>query len=162
LGPGGGYEPPPPQNTGVGRFAKSALIGGLIGGAIASIPILGGVLNCCFCLPNMAGAAIGLWMYLKDNPRENISNGDAAVSGVFSGVAAGILASLLGLIMHLALGSLMAGLYKTVPREMRDLMVQSATSGAVGFVVNPPLYAAFGALGGFLSMQLFFKDRLRS
>ena len=37
-----------------------------------------------------------------------------------------------------------------------------AGGGVLGMIIGPLIYAAFGALGGFLSMQLFFKDRLKS
>ncbi len=58
---------------------KSAAIGGAIGGVLSAIPLLN-MLNCCFCLLCMAGAVIGLQLYLKESPNENLSNGGAARS----------------------------------------------------------------------------------
>ncbi len=143
----------------MGRFTKTAVIGGVIGGVLSGIPLLG-ILNCCFCMLNIVGAAIGISMYLKQNPGENISNGDAAISGSISGAVAGLISGVLTFLTSLALGSMMAGFYRSLPSGAGRMMLQSGARGAVGIVVNPFLYAAFGALGGFLAMQIFFKDRL--
>lgn len=139
---------------------KTALIGGVIGGVLSGVPIVG-ALNCCFCLLNMGGAAIGISMYLKEHTGENITNGEAAISGTISGAVTGVLAAIIGIIVNLAIGSLMAGLLHNMPREARQLMIQLTAGGVAAFFMTP-IYAAFGALGGFLSMQLFFKDRLKS
>jgi hypothetical protein len=140
---------------------KTAAIGGVIGGILSAIPVLNW-LNCCFCLLNLGGAAIGINMYLKEHEGENLSNGDAAISGAVSGAVAGLIAGIGGLVTSLVLGSLLVGLYKNLPSGAAGAMSQMGARGAFGIIIDPPLYAAFGALGGFLSMQLFFKDRLRS
>src|SRR5262245_19190628 len=87
-GPGYGVPPGPPQGpppptvrAGVGRLLKTAFIGGVIGGVLSIIPILE-YANCCFCLLNMIGAGLGVVIYLKRHPGENITNGDALASGV--------------------------------------------------------------------------------
>jgi len=136
-------------------------MGGLIGGALSAIPLLN-LLNCCFCLLNMAGAVIGVQMYLKANPNEKISNGDAAISGVISGVVAGVISGVVGFVFSLVLGSVLAGLYRNISPELGRAFASVGARGAVSIVVNPFLYGGFGALGGFLGMQFFFKDRLKS
>jgi hypothetical protein len=128
---------------------------------LSGIPLLN-FLNCCFCLLNMAGAAIGISMYLKANPNEKISNGDAAMSGAISGALAGLISGIFGFIVSLALGSVLVGLYRNVSPELAKAFAQMGSRGVASIVVNPFLYAGFGALGGFLSMQFFFKDRLKT
>jgi hypothetical protein len=141
---------------------KTALIGGVIGGALSAIPILN-MLNCCFCLLNITGGAIGISMYLKEHPNENISNGDAAASGAISGAVAGLMAGIFGFLVNLALGSFLIEIYRSaLPRDMARQLAASTAQGAAGIFVGPFLYAGFGALGGFLAMQLFFKTRLRN
>jgi len=134
------------------------VIGGIIGGVLSGIPLLN-LLNCCFCMLNLAGAAIGLSMYLREHPGESISSGDAAISGTISGAVTGVIAATLGIVVQIALGSLIASMLGTMPHEVRVAFARQAGSGYAFAAV--PVYAGFGALGGFLSMQLFFKDRLK-
>ena len=61
-------------------------------------------LNCCFCLLCMAGAVIGIQLYLKENPQEMLSNGDAATSGAISGAITGVIAGVLGILVNLIFG----------------------------------------------------------
>ena len=78
------------------------------------IPILK-LLNCCLCMLNMGGAAIGLSMYLKEHPNERISNGDAALSGAMSGAVAGLVAGVIGFVISMASTALIAQVMKQVP-----------------------------------------------
>jgi hypothetical protein len=165
--PYGGPPPGYPQGGGggggggIGRMATHALIGGAIGGVISGIPVLG-ALNCCFCLLNIAGVGIGLSMFLKANPQDKVSGGEAAGAGAISGAVAGFIASIMTLITNLALGPIMASFYRTLPPDLRRAMVQSAASGIIGIPINLVMFTAFGALGGFLLMQIFWKDRLQA
>jgi len=135
------------------------LIGGVIGGVLSSIPIIS-LLNCCFCLPNMAGVAIGLSMFLKSHPQDNLSAGEAAGGGAMAGAVAGLIAGILGLIMNMIVGGMMAGFYRSMPPQFARAMAQATAGGVMAIPLNLFLYGAMGALGGFLAMQLFFKDRL--
>jgi hypothetical protein len=140
------------------RFLKTALIGGAVGGVVASIPVLN-LLTCCFCLPNLLGVFLGLSLYFRENPEERIPTSDAAISGAMSGLLCGVLAAVLGLIINVVLGSLMATLFNHVPPELRRAMAQSAAGGVFGIFIYPLIYGGWGALGGFLAMELFHKDR---
>jgi phosphotransferase system glucose/maltose/N-acetylglucosamine-specific IIC component len=138
-----------------------ALIGGAIGGVLSGIPILN-FLNCCFCALNMAGAGMGVGMFLKANPNERVSAGEAAGSGAISGALSGLIAGVLGLIMNVVLRSVLIEFYKSVlPPDMRRQLVASMGMGVAQIPINIALYAGFGALGGFLAMQFFYKDRRR-
>ncbi len=148
-------------NGGVGRFAKTAIIGGVIGGVLSSIPVLN-LLNCCFCLLNIVGAHIGVSNYLKANPSENISNGDAAASGAISGAVAGVISGIVGFILNLVLGTVLVSLlHKNMSPQVAQQLTQATAGGAGRLVMAPFLYAGMGAIGGLLSMQLFNKARLK-
>lgn len=154
-----------PQQAGMARFFKSAAIGGAIGGILCSIPILD-CLNWCFCLLNVAGAVIGVQMYLKENSQEQLSNGDAAACGAISGVVAGFVRGILGLIIGLTLGPMLFRFYQGMlpPEVLAQMSRQFGASIGMSIVMIPLyaiLYGAFGALGGVLAMSLFFKDRAR-
>lgn len=164
--PGGGFGAGPqgPAPTGANRFFKTAAIGGAIGGVLSSIPLLN-ILNCCFCLLCMAGSIIGVQMYLKENPQEQLTNGDAATSGAISGVVTGLIAGILGLIINLITGGANMAALKSLPpdvaRNMGPLLAGGIVGGLIMLVVGTIFYTAFGALGGVLGMTLFFKDRAR-
>jgi hypothetical protein len=142
-------------------MAVPALIGGAVGGVLSAIPLFN-VLNCCFCLLNLVGVGVGLGMFLRSNPNEKVSSADAAAAGAISGAVAGVISSILGMITNLILGSVLAGMYSSLPREMRQMMMQRAAGGILAIPISVMIFTAFGALGGFLAMQLFWKDRLAS
>lgn len=157
-----GWGPPQAPKGGPERFLKAALIGGAIGGVASSLPILN-LLNCCFCLLNMGGAAMAVGIHLKDNPAERLDNGDAALCGGFAGMMAGVVVGVLGFLMQLVMGSALAAVYSSLasilpPDVISKMMMQTGTS-ILYIPIYVLLYGAFGALGGFLSMHLFFKDR---
>lgn len=112
---------------------------------------------------NMAGAAVGISIYLKENPSEKLNAGDAAICGGMAGSIAGFATSILNMISSLLIETLAASLYTSVysglPPFFSTLMRETG-SGILSIPVNIIIYGAFGALGGFLAMQLFFKDRL--
>ncbi len=127
---------------------------------LSAVPLVQ-ALNCCFCMLNLVGAGIGLSMYFKDHPGEKISNGDAAGSGAISGAMAGLIAGIVGLIKSLFVSQ--AAIHDAVrqlPPDLRPMVMWIAAGGGVlGLIIGPLIYGAFGALGGYLSMLLFFKDR---
>ncbi len=181
--PGGGWAPPPqggnpgggfnpygapgaggPQQTGAGRFLKTAAIGGAIGGVLSSIPVLNW-LNCCFCLLVMGGSIIGIQLYLKENPQEMLSNGDAATSGAMSGAVTGLIYGILSLLISLIFGGAanMAQVMRQLPPDMQRSVgpLLAGGAGILSILFSVVVYTAFGALGGFLGIALFFKDRAR-
>ena len=125
------------------------MLGGLIGAVLSCIPGLG-ALNLCFCLLNVVGAQIGLALYLKQNPHEKLSGSDAAVLGLISGATAGVLASLVQLLVWSPLLAIAGG-------AMGAINGSGFLMGAM--LVGVLVYGGFGALGGFLGLLLFFKDR---
>ncbi|EYF07130.1 hypothetical protein [Chondromyces apiculatus] len=165
--PSGGmppYGPPPVGGAGgVNRFLKPALIGGGVGGVVSAIPLIGGLLVCCFCLPTLGGAALAVSMHLKENPHERLNTTDAAMCGGLVGVVSGVLSAILQYIVGLIFGGAALAMLGGMTRSMPSFAANLA-GGGLGLFVSIPLsailYGGMGALGGFLSMQLFFKDRL--
>ncbi|KYF78861.1 hypothetical protein BE17_22505, partial [Sorangium cellulosum] len=143
------------------RFLKPGLIGGVVGGVLSGLPLVN-LLNCCFCLLNVAGAAVAVSLYLNEHPHERLSGNDAALCGAIAGAAAGLIAGVFDLVIKVLFGTLLGGLYASLPPDL----VKNLAIGSLATAIYIPFYAiaysAMGALGGFLSLQLLFKDRLAS
>jgi hypothetical protein len=140
---------------------KHSLFGGLIGGALASIPLFN-LLNGCCCMLTNIGAVAAVALYLKAHPYERLSDGDGAFCGMIAGGAGGLIAALLGLMINVALGSAFAGLYGSLPSSFAGrFALQSVATGLLMAPVNLVVCGAFGALSGFVGLSLFFKDRRR-
>lgn len=157
--------PTPPPQAGLGRFTKHMILGAVFGGVLSSIPLLS-CLNLFFCLLNMAGIALALMMYFKANPDDRLTNGEAALFGTFAGAGAGLIAGLLGLLLNFlfagVMAKLMANFADSLPPQFAQQMAMQGAMSIIMIPVNIILFAGFGALGGFLSLTLFFKGKLRA
>ena len=164
------------ENEGIGRFAGSAIKGGIIGGILCSIPLLN-ILNCCFCLLNLVGVFLGLSFHLKSDADFRMSNGDAAISGAISGAIAGaitaVLGSILGFIFNLIAGGMIASMMAMAGDDLAPILGQLGgnTAGGImglfinmgtGFCVGIPIYAAMGAIGALIALNLAFKEQIAS
>ena len=157
------------NTKGFGRFTKHIILGSVISGVLCAIPILN-CINAIFCLLNMAGIVFALQLYLKANQEDTISNGEAAGFGAAAGAGAGLISGVIGMLISLIFSGLFASLMTSLPSAgssssgMLAALPGIGVGGAVRVVtipINIILYAAFGALGAFLGMQLFFKTRIR-
>jgi len=148
------------QSTGIARFTKHIIIGAVISGVVSGIPLLG-ALNCCFCLLNMGGIVLALSMYLKSAPEDTVSGGEAALFGAAAGAGAGLISSLMSMVFNVLLGSVITSMMSNLPEASRSMFTQSAAMGVIMIPFSIALFAGFGALGGFLGMQFFFKTRIR-
>ncbi|MFT3830399.1 MAG: hypothetical protein QM691_11920 [Opitutaceae bacterium] len=151
--------------AGLGRFRKHIMLGALFGGVLSSIPLLS-CLNLFFCLLNMAGIALALMMYFKENPDDRMTNGEAALFGTFAGAGAGLIAGLLGWVLGIllagAMAKVMASLAAHLPPQFSQQMAMQQGLNLLFIPVQIVLFAGFGALGGFLSLILFFKPKQRT
>ena len=148
------------MQQGLQRFQKHGLIGGAIGGVASAIPVLN-VLNGCFCILVAAGAVMGVKMYLDEHPGEMLSDADGATIGAIAGAVAGVISGVVGMIFSLALASVFASIYAAIPGA--GGMMAGSLMGAIWRIpMAIVVMGGFGALYGFLSMQLFFKDRRRA
>jgi hypothetical protein len=145
------------------RFIKHIILGGLIGGVLSALPFLNW-LNCLFCLLNLAAVVLALRMYLGANPADSISTGDSAGFGAAAGAVAGLVSCLITSLFGTGAAAL-ASAMDSLPEEMRQIFagagIGTAAFGIVAIPVTMAVFAAFGALGGILGMQLFFKSRIR-
>jgi hypothetical protein len=107
----------------------------------------------------MAGAAFALSLYLKDNPTERIATSDAAICGGMAGILAGVIAGIADIINRLVAGSLFVGLMPTLPPGFYRTIAWQSSLGIFSIPASALLYGAFGALGGFLALTMFFPER---
>jgi hypothetical protein len=156
----------------VGRYAKEAATGGVLGGILSAIPGLN-ILNCCCCGLNILGAAFGLYLWFAKEPDGKLSIGDAAISGAISGCVTGVIVSIVNALMAPVSMSLIETYTKTadLPPELQDALSQVLEQQEAGSTMlvqlaqlpfTVALYGGFGLLGGMLAMQLVWKDRLQN
>lgn len=147
----------------VARVFKTAATGGVVGGLLASIPILD-MLNYCFTLFNLLGAVYGVYFYLHAHPTEKLSGGDAAISGIVSGAVAGVIRGILGSMIAAEVAPALADMLSPWISLDTWFALNSAGRNVVGRgLLLAPLYAlvyaALGALAAFLAMGFVFEDR---
>ena len=156
-------------NLGFGRFTKYIILGGIFGGLLSAIPILS-CINCLFCLLNIAGIVFALSLYLKANPNDMLTNGESALFGLSAGAVAGVICgitnAIIGVLFGSALVEMLEGLVADLP-EAASVYTSSyiegmAAASFLSILLSTVLFAAFGALGTFLGMKLFFKARIRT
>lgn len=107
----------------------------------------------------MAGAAFALSLYLKDNPTERISTSDAAICGGMAGVLAGVIAGIANIVTRVVSASLLVQFFPTLPPDFYRSLGWQSSMGILGIPASGLIYGAFGALGGFLALTVFFQDR---
>jgi len=146
---------------GIGRFTKHMIIGAIVSGVVCSVPILN-CANFLFCLMNMGGILLAMWLYFKDFPDDTLTINESMLFGAIAGAGAGLLVGILGM-MNMVIVSLtsliirIAGYWRVI-----GLVAPSAKVGSVFMIPAwAVLYAGFGLLASFLGMKLFFKTRLR-
>jgi hypothetical protein len=160
---------------GIARFTKHMILGAIFGGVLCAMPILG-CLNCLFCILNIAGVVFALWMYLKACPEDAITTGESCGFGAIAGAGSGLISSVLTILVNLLLkdkvDAVISDWIAQIPGAA-DLVAQQASLGALGLAggvlamigttfFTIVLFAAFGLLGSFLAMKLFFKSRIRT
>jgi hypothetical protein len=137
-------------------LAKAA-IGGVIGGVVGSIPLVGGLLACCLCLPNVLGIGIGMNMHFKSSQGDRFSIGEGAIFGGMAGVIAGLITGVLNFVINLVLGTALAGLYKSLPSNVRDQLIARTAGGVIGIFTTPIFYGIWGVLAGIVLLSTVFK-----
>lgn len=129
---------------------------------LTAIPLLN-LLNYCCCLLIDLGVIAGLAMYLKSNPNDKMTAGEAAAFGAMTGGIAGLVGGILGWIVGMIFSSIMAGLLSalagSVPPEVLTALGQQGAMGLLSVPIYAILGAGMGALFGFLGLILFFKER---
>jgi len=114
---------------------------------LSSVPLLGS-LNLACCLLNVIGCQIGLFIYFNRNPSAKLRGRDAAELGFISGTTAGVLTALVHLVLMGPMLMLMGRMTSAIGSGMSLAMM----------LVGVVLFGGFGALGGFLGLQVFFSS----
>ena len=150
---------------GIGRFTKYMIVGAVISGVISSIPILR-CINIFFCILNMAGIVLALWLYLRAFPDDTLTFNESVAFGAISGAGAGLIRFALGIFADMFFGEALAEhmpiFFSAHPPA--PLFAAYDSTGSISIVrllVAVPVFAAFGLSGSFLGMQSFFKSRIR-
>ncbi len=143
-------------------FVLKAVLGGIIGGILSAIPVLN-ILNCCFCLLNGAGAALGVSLHCRSDPNVRMSLGQGAISGAISGLVAAGIATVANVIVSFVLGSMMASMFRSLglPREITNQMLDTSfLSIMTSACFNVVLFTVFGALFGMLALKFMHADQI--
>jgi hypothetical protein len=143
-------------------FVLKAVLGGIIGGILSAIPVLN-ILNCCFCLLNGAGAALGVSLHCRSDPNVRMSLGQGAISGAISGLVAAGIATVANVIVSFVLGSMMASMFRSLglPREITNQMLDTSfLSIMTSACFNVVLFTVFGALFGMLALKFMHGDQI--
>jgi hypothetical protein len=137
------------------RFTKHIILGSVFAGVLCSIPVLG-LLNCLFCLLNISGIFLALWMYLRANPEDSVSGSEAAGFGAIAGAGAGLICGAAQLLFS---GAMLASLMDEIPNA-KEAQAALAVIGVMLIPLLMMLFAGFGALGVMLGMRMFFNRRV--
>jgi len=148
------------------RFFPAVAIGGAAAGVAVSIPVIGDLLRCCFCIGVMAGAAVSMKLWLDSHQAENLTASDAATLGALSGSVSAATNWVLSLPIRLAFGDGLSSFYDSstyLPSIAQSNLHALYTPNAVHMVMSLPLllalYAMMGAVGAFVALQAFFSSR---
>jgi hypothetical protein len=163
---------------------RSAVLGGLIIGAISVIPGLN-LLNCCCCAGILLGGAMSVYLYRQEftNEMPPMESSDALVLGIVAGIIGAIITTSLAAMITLVLGPVETEMMRnfmekitqkledrgSVPQgtleNMRDQFEQAIKEGGtIGGILRSLVYALilypiFSMLGGLIGFGIFGKKK---
>jgi hypothetical protein len=163
---------------------RSAILGGLIIGAISGIPGLN-LLNCCCCAGILLGGAISVYLYRKEftNEMPPMESSDALILGIIAGIVGALITTCLSAMITLILGPVETEMMRnfmekltqkledhgSVPAgtldNMRDQFEQSIKEGnTIGRILSSLifdliLYPIFSMLGGLIGYGILGKKK---
>ncbi|MGD0037815.1 MAG: hypothetical protein ABSC53_11045 [Bacteroidota bacterium] len=163
---------------------RSAILGGLIIGAISGIPGLN-LLNCCCCAGILLGGAMSVYLYRQEfkNEMPPMESSDALILGIVAGIIGALITTCLSAIITLILGPVETQMMRnfmekltqklenngSVPSgtldNMRDQFEQSLKeSGTIGGILRSLVYALilypiFSMLGGLIGYGILGKKK---
>lgn len=145
---------------------QPAVLGGLVMGVLASLPVVN-LANMCCCAWAISGGLIAAWLMQQNHPYP-VQPGDGALTGLLAGVVGAITWGLLYVPIHTITGPLQQRLVSRVLENAGELppqlgaALQQADRGlivslVIGLLVNLVLFSVFGMLGGLLGAVLVRK-----
>jgi len=151
------------------RYAKPALIGGLVIGVPSALPYLNLACVCCF-LYVWIGSVLASYLLFKRFPDGTLGDGSLVglLSGIFGSVFYIAIELPLVLVMQKSFDpfeNIPADQIEAMPQEMMDVlefMANMSTGQMLGvmagyFVVALALFALLGTLGGLIGAAIFRK-----
>jgi hypothetical protein len=154
-----------------------ALVGGIILGALSSIPFVN-LGNACCCLWVLLGGAIAAKMLINRSPVYPVQYGDGATVGLLAGAIGSLVNLVIGVPLGLLVGqtamlSLLDWMRNLVGQDpnaraqieqaMRQYQNRSFAEGLVQaliyWVIGAVITIGFGALGGVIGVALFEKRK---
>ncbi len=163
---------------------RSAIIGGLIIGAISGLPGLN-FINCCCCAGIMLGGGISVYLYSSEFKVEMapLESSDALILGIIAGIIGALLSTLIGVIIVLSFGpvevemarsfferlteklensgSVPAGTLDNLREQFDDAIKEASTVGGVlrSLIYSLIIYPIFSMLGGLICFSFFCKKK---
>jgi len=163
---------------------RSAILGGLMIGAISGIPGLN-LLNCCCCAGILLGGALSVYLYRQEFTDEMppLESSDALILGIIAGIIGALVTTALSAMITLLLGPVETEMMRnfmekltqkledhgSVPpgtmENMRDQFEQAIKEGGtVGGILRSLVYALilypiFSMLGGLIGFGIFGKKK---
>lgn len=143
---------------------KPALVGGIVAGVLAAIPLV----NCLCCLWIIGGAMLAAYLLSKDSPVP-LTLGDGAVVGILAGIIAAVTDAFASLPFETMnreyIQRFMDQFATEIPSRWEGWLEQRAGEMSpawflLGLLASAVIYAALGALGGTIGASLFGKKRL--
>jgi hypothetical protein len=148
---------------------QPALLGGLLIGALSSIPIIS-LANCC-CLWVISGGMLTVYLQQQSKP-EPVETGDAVIGGLMAGLIGAVIVCVVSYVKLMVLGPVVQTALENVrqqlegnpdiPAGMRDFvlnMIGGSGMLVMTALITIPLYAVFGMLGALLGTALFRKKQ---
>lgn len=163
---------------------RSAILGGLIIGAISGIPGLN-LLNCCCCAGILLGGAMSVYLYRQEftNEMPPLESSDALILGIIAGIVGALITTFLSAMISLILGpvetemmrnlvekfaqkleergSIPQGTLDNMRDQFEEAMKEGGTIGGIlrSLVYNLILYPIFSMLGGLIGFGIFGKKK---
>ena len=163
---------------------RSAVLGGLIIGAISGIPGLN-LLNCCCCAGILLGGAMSVYLYRQEFRDEMppMESSDALILGIIAGIIGALITTIFSAIITLILGpvetemvrnfmeklvqkledrgSIPSGTMDNMHDQFEQAVKEGGTIGGIlrSLVYALILYPIFSMLGGLIGFGIFGKKK---
>ncbi|RPI01842.1 MAG: hypothetical protein EHM64_15065 [Ignavibacteriae bacterium] len=104
---------------------RSAVLGGLIIGALSGIPGLN-LINCCCCAGIILGGALSVYLYRQEftSEMQPMESSDALILGIIAGIVGALMTTALSAMITLVLGpvetELMRGMMEKLTQKLED------------------------------------------
>ena len=151
------------MSTTTSRF-QPALLGGLLIGALSSIPLVN-LANICCCLWVVVGGVLTCYL-LQQNTEQPLEVGDAVLSGLLAGLIGAVITCIVNWAMMAFSGPMITEQLQralndsNIPPEVRDFLLKLVSGPGLAIVqllVALPLFAVFSMLGSLLGLAFFKK-----